>query len=149
MSFTEFTNLAMPYINFIIGSLIGLVIFFKNSEITALKTNVSTLESIIKHYDVDQFKKNVDLKIENLTLEHKKEIENVFKRSEESVKDKILELSMPWLVKYNELLDYEFHYLIKLSDEDLDKVLNLLPHNRQFIETQLKDIKSGKLKPLN
>ena len=149
MSFTEFTNLAMPYINFIIGSLIGLIIFFKNSEITALKTNVSTLESIIKHYDVEQFKKNVDLKIENLTLEHKKEIENVFKRSEESVKDKILELSMPWLVKYNELLDYEFHYLIKLSDEDLDKVLNLLPHNRQFIEAQLKDIKSGKLKPLN
>ena len=149
MSFTEFTNLAMPYINFIIGSLIGLIIFFKNSGITALKTNVSTLESIIKHYDVEQFKKNVDLKIENLTLEHKKEIENVFKRSEESVKDKILELSMPWLVKYNELLDYEFHYLIKLSDEDLDKVLNLLPHNRQFIETHLKDIKSGKLKPLN
>jgi hypothetical protein len=149
MTFTEFTNLAMPYVNFIIGSLIGLVIFFKNSEITALKTNVSTLESIIKHYDVDQFKKNVDLKIENLTLEHKKEIENVFKRSEENVKDKILELSMPWLVKYNELLDYEFHYLTKLSDDELDKVLILLPHNRQFIETQLKDIKSGKLKPLN
>ena len=149
MSFTEFTNLAMPYINLAIGIVIALVIRFKNSEITALKTNVSTLESIIKHYDVEQFKKNVDLKIENLTLEHKKEIENVFKRSEESVKDKILELSMPWLVKYNELLDYEFHYLIKLSDEDLDKVLNLLPHNRQFIEAQLKDIKSGKLKPLN
>ena len=149
MTFTEFTNLAMPYINFIIGSAIGLIIFLKNSEIRALKTNVTTLESIIKHYDVDQFKKNVDLKIENLTLEHKKEIENVFKRSEENVKDKILELSTPWLVKYNELLDYEFHYLLKLSDEDLDKVLNLLPHNRQFIETQLKDIKSGKLKPMN
>lgn len=149
MTFVEFTQQAMPYINFIIGSAIGLIIFFKNSEITALKTNVSTLESIIKHYDVDQFKKNVDLKIENLTLEHKKEIDSVFKRSEENVKDKILELSMPWLVKYNELLDYEFHYLTKLSDDDLNKVLNLLPHNRNFIESQLKDIKSGKLKPLN
>lgn len=149
MSFIEFTNLAMPYINFILGSLIGLVIFLKNSEITVLKTNVSTLESIIEHYDVDQFKKNVDLKIENLTLEHKKEIENAFKRSEDNIKDKILEISMPWLVKYNELLDYEFHHLLKLSDPDLEKVLKHLPQNRPFIEEQIETIKNGSLKPLN
>ena len=47
MSFTEFTEQAMPYINLAIGIVIALVIRFKNSEITALKTNVSTLESII------------------------------------------------------------------------------------------------------
>ena len=70
MSFTEFTEQVTPYINLLVAIVIALIIRFKNSEITALKTNVSTLESIVKHYDVDQFKKSVDLKIENLTLEH-------------------------------------------------------------------------------
>lgn len=149
MNFTEFTQQAMPYINFLIGIGIALVIRLKNSEINALKTNVSVLESIVKHNSIDEAIKNTNLKIENLTLEHKREIENVYKRSEENVKDKILELSMPWLVKYNELLDYEFHYLLKLSDTDLEKVLTLLPQNRQFIEIQLKDIKSGKLKSID
>ncbi|MFV8377125.1 hypothetical protein ACNQGC_17625 [Flavobacterium sp. GSP11] len=61
----------------------------------------------------------------------------------------MIEFTTTWLVKYNELLDYEFYYIQKLSDEDLEKVLKVLPKNREFIETQLKNIKSGKLKSID
>ena len=149
MNFIEFTQQVIPYVNFLIGVGIALVIRFKNSEIEALKTNVSTLESIVKHYNVDEFKKNVDLRLENITLQHKREIDGLFERLEKVTEEQILKLSSPWLVKYNELLDYEFHYLVKLSDTDLDKVLKLLPQNRSFIEEQLKNIKNGTLKPMN
>lgn len=149
MTFHEFTQEVVPFVTLLTTLIIFFIIRFKNSEITALKTNVSTLESIIKHYDVEQFKKNVDLKIENLILEHKKEIDSVYKRSEENVKNKISELTIPWLVKYNELLDYEFYFLSKLPQEEIEKTLKLLPHNREFIQKQLEDIKSGKLKSTN
>lgn len=36
-----------------------------------------------------------------------------------------------------------------MSDEDLEKVLKSLPQNKEFIETQLKDIKNGKLKSID
>lgn len=145
----DFTTTWMPYINFLIGIIIALVIKFKNSEINALKTNVSVLESIVNHNSIDEAIKNTNLKIENLNLEHKKEIESVFKRSEENVKEKILELASPWLVKYQELLNYQFHFLLKMSDEDLEKVYKLLPENKQFIQYQIKSIKeTGDIKDL-
>lgn len=149
MNFTEFTQQAMPYINFLIGIGIALVIRLKNSEINALKTNVSVLESIVKHNSIDEAIKNTNLKIENLNLEHKKEIESVFKRSEENVKEKILELASPWLVKYQELLNYQFHSLLKMSDEELENFYKLLPENKEFIQYQIKNIKeTGDIKDL-
>ena len=54
-----------------------------------------------------------------------------------------------WLNKYNELLDYEIHYLLQMKEEDLQKVFKLIPKNEPFIRQTLDEIKSGRLKPEN
>jgi hypothetical protein len=156
---SDFATAYMPYINFLLlffgGWFLKRIINDKNSQIDTLTKNSEStknlLEStkvLVEMYDLQKFKDHLDFTINNLQERHKVEIEKVFKISEQGVKIKILELTSPWLIKYNELLNYEFTYLVGLSDEDLEKVLKLLPQNRKFIETQLKDIKSGKLKSI-
>tara|TARA_R110002111_G_scaffold31073_1_gene63661 strand:- start:292 stop:552 length:261 start_codon:yes stop_codon:yes gene_type:complete len=78
------------YINLGVQIFVGIVLVFiirhKNSRIKTLETNFSTLESMIKLYNVDDFKKNVELKLENQQLEHKRELDKVFNNSKEMVK---------------------------------------------------------------
>lgn len=136
-------------VQILVGVVLVLAIRHKNSQIETLKTNFSTLESMMKLYNVDDFKKNVELKLENQNLQHKKEIEKAFKQSEETVKSTILELSTPWIEKYNELLNFELHYLAEMEEEKLKKVFKLIPKNEPFIREQLQNIKNGSLKPLN
>ncbi|WP_405295437.1 hypothetical protein [Algibacter sp. Ld11] len=141
------------WINLGVQVLVGVVLVFvirhKNSQIETLKTNFSTLESMMKLYNVDDFKKNVELKLENQQLQHQREIEKAFKHSEETIKQSILRISSPWLIKYDELLNYQVHFLSRMEENELKKALKLLPTNEKFILKLLKDIENGNLKPKN
>lgn len=164
---SDFATAYMPYINFLVlvvgGFFLKRIINDKNSQIETLTNNsnsnkellnsttelLNSTKVLIDMYDIKKFKEHLDFTINNLEEYHKAEIQKVFKTSEENVKDKILELASPWLVKYQELLNYQFHYFLKMSDEDLEKVYKLLPENKEFIEYQIKAIKeTGSLKDL-
>jgi len=135
-------------IQLLVGVVLVLAIRHKNSQIETLKANFSTLESMMKLYNVEDFKKNVELKLENQQLQHQKEIDKAFKKSEEAIRESILKISTPWLSKYDELLNYELHFISQMKEEELQKTLKLLPKNKEFILTMLSNIKSGKIKPI-
>lgn len=136
-------------VQIIIGIVLVLIINHKNSQIETLKSNFSSIQEMIKLYNVDDFKKNVDLKLENQQLEHKRELEKVFENSKELVDKNIKDLATPWLIKYNELLNYEIHYLLQMEEEDLQKVFKLIPKNEPFIRQALNEIRGGYLNPEN
>lgn len=155
----DFTQEILPYINSAIlvfgGWFLKSIITHKNSQIKTLTENsnsnkellnsttelLNSTKTLVEMYDIKKFKEHLDFTINNLEERHKVEIEKVFKISEQNVKDKILELASPWLVKYQELLNYQFHFLLQMSDEDLEKIYKLLPENKEFIQYQIKAVK--------
>ena len=76
----------------------------------------------------------------------------MFTHFEKVIKEQILKLvdsTSPWLIKYQELLNYQFHFLLQMSDEELEKVYKHLPENKEFIQYQIKAIKeTGNVKDL-
>jgi hypothetical protein len=160
---SDFTTTCMPYINTILlvvgGLFLRRIIKDKNSQIETLTKNSEStknlLEStkvLVEMYDLKKFKEHLDFTVSSLDEKHKIELEKTFTHLEKVTKEQITKLvdsTSPWLIRYNELLNYQFYFLLRLSDEDLQKVLKLLPQNKEFIETQLKDIKSGKLKSID
>lgn len=150
----------MPYINAILlvvgGFFLRRIIKDKNSQIETLTKNsnsttelLNSTKVLIEMYDLKKFKEHLDFTVSSLDEKHKIELEKTFTHFEKVTKEQILKLvdsTSPWLIRYNELLNYQFYFLLKMSDEDLEKVFELLPQNREFIKTQLQDIKSGKLK---
>jgi hypothetical protein len=156
----DLTQEILPYINSAIlvfgGWFLKRIINDKNSQIETLTKNsnsttelLNSTKVLIEMYDIQKFKEHLDFTINTLEERHKVEIEKVFKLSEQNVKDKILELASPWLIKYQELLNYQFHFLLQMSEEDLEKVLKSLPENKEFIQYQIKAIKeTGNLKEL-
>ena len=163
----DFTQDVLPYINSAIlvigGWFLKSIITHKNSQIKTLTDNsnsnkellnsttdlLNSTKTLVEMYDIKKFKEHLDFTINNLEERHKVEIERVFKLSEQNVKDKIKELASPWLVKYQELLNYQFHLFLRMSAEDLENVYNLLPENKEFIQYQIQAIKeTGNLKEL-
>ena len=156
----DFTTIWMPYINtiliFVGGWFLKRIIEDKNSQIETLTKNsnsttelLNSTKVLVEMYDIQKFKDHLDFTISDLEKRHRLEIEKVFKNTEESVKNKILEIATPWFVKYNELLNYQFIFLLEMSDEDLEKVYKLFPENKEFIQFQLKSIKeTGNIKDL-
>ena len=163
----DFTQDVLPYINSAIlvigGWFLKSIITHKNSQIKTLTDNsnsnkellnsttdlLNSTKTLVEMYDIKKFKEHLDFTINNLEERHKVEIERVFKLSEQNVKDKIKELASPWLVKYQELLNYQFHIFLRMSEEDLENVYNLLPENKEFIQYQIQAIKeTGNLKEL-
>lgn len=154
----EFTTTWMPYVNTFMlllgGWFLKEKISHKNSQIETLSKNsestkelLNSTKVLVEMYDIQKFKDHLDFTISDLEKRHRVEIEKVFRNTEEGVKVKILELATPWFVKYNELLNYQFHFLLEMSDEDLEKVYKLLPENKEFIKLQLKSIKeTGNIK---
>jgi hypothetical protein len=164
---SDFATAYMPYINFIVlvvgGLFLKRIIKDKNSQIETLTKNsdsnkellnstsdlLNSTKVLVEMYDIQKFKEHLDFTINNLEERHKVEIEKAFKLSEQGVKDKILELASPWLVKYQELLKYQFNLLLQMSDEDLEKVYLILPENKEFMQYQLKAVKeTGNLREL-
>lgn len=141
----DFATAYMPYINFIVLVIGGLflkrIINDKNSQIETLSKNFESTKALLDMYDLDKFTKHLDFTVKGLEERHKVEIEKIYKSSEEGVENKILELTSPWLVKYNELLNYQFRFLLQMTDEELEKVYKLLPENKEFIQYQIKAIK--------
>lgn len=156
----DFTQEILPYLNTVIlfggGWFLKCIINDKNSQIETLTRNSSSTmdllnstKVLIEMYDIQKFKDHLDFIVNTIEERHKVEIDKIFKLSEKNIKDKMLELTSPWLVKYQELLNYQFHLLLQMSDEDLEKVYKLLPENKEYIQYQIKAIKeTGNLKEL-
>lgn len=133
----------------LVGVVLILVIINKNSLIKTLTSQFDAAKGMLQLYDVEQFRKYVDLKEETSQLEHQKEISKLKNYREEDVR-KILEThTASWIHKYDELVNFELHYLLKLSDDKRDEYLKLLPKNREFLEKIIAEIKSGKMRPDN
>jgi hypothetical protein len=90
MAFTEFTNLAMPYINstliFVGGWFLKRIIEDKNSQIETLKTNsestkelLNSTKVLVDMYDIQKFKEHLDFTVKTLDEKHKVELEKVYK----------------------------------------------------------------------
>ena len=159
----NFTQDILPYINSTIlilgGWFLKRIIEDKNSQIETLKTNIeankellNSTKILVEMYDIQKFKEHLDFTVKNLDEKHKVELEKVFTHFEKVTKEQILKLvdsTSPWLLKYQELLNYQFHFLLQMSDEDLEKVYKLLPENKEFIKYQIKAIKeTGNVKDL-
>ena len=159
----DFTQDILPYINSTIlilgGWFLKRIIEDKNSQIETLKTNIeankellNSTKILVEMYDIQKFKEHLDFTVKNLDEKHKTELEKVFTHFEKVTKEQILKLvdsTYPWLIKYQELLNYQFHFLLQMSDEELEKVYKHLPENKEFIQYQIKAIKeTGNVKDL-
>ena len=159
----DFTQDILPYINSAIlilgGWFLKRIIEDKNSQIETLKTNIeankellNSTKILVEMYDIQKFKEHLDFTVKNLDEKHKTELEKVFTHFEKVTKEQILKLvdsTSPWLIKYQELLNYQFHFLLQMSDEELEKVYKHLPENKEFIQYQIKAIKeTGNVKDL-
>ena len=159
----DFTQDILPYINSTIlilgGWFLKRIIEDKNSQIETLKTNIeankellNSTKILVEMYDIQKFKEHLDFTVKNLDEKHKTELEKVFTHFEKVTKEQILKLvdsTSPWLIKYQELLNYQFHFLLQMSDEELEKVYKHLPENKEFIQYQIKAIKeTGNIKDL-
>ena len=159
----DFTQDILPYINSTIlilgGWFLKRIIEDKNSQIETLKTNIeankellNSTKILVEMYDIQKFKEHLDFTVKNLDEKHKTELEKVFTHFEKVTKEQILKLvdsTSPWLIKYQELLNYQFHFLLQMSDEELEKVYKHLPENKEFIQYQIKAIKeTGNVKDL-
>ena len=159
----DFTQDILPYINSTIlilgGWFLKRIIEDKNSQIETLKTNIeankellNSTKILVEMYDIQKFKEHLDFTVKNLDEKHKTELEKVFTHFEKVTKEQILKLvdsTSPWLIKYQELLNYQFHFLLQMSDEELEKVYKHLPENKEFIQYQIKVIKeTGNVKDL-
>ena len=159
----DFTQDILPYINSTIlilgGWFLKRIIEDKNSQIETLKTNIeankellNSTKILVEMYDIQKFKEHLDFTVKNLDEKHKTELEKVFTHFEKVTKEQILKLvdsTSPWLIKYQELLNYQFHFLLQMSDEELEKVYKYLPENKEFIQYQIKAIKeTGNVKDL-
>ena len=159
----DFTQDILPYINSTIlilgGWFLKRIIEDKNSQIETLKTNIeankellNSTKILVEMYDIQKFKEHLDFTVKNLDEKHKTELEKVFTHFEKVTKEQILKLvdsTSPWLIKYQELLNYQFYFLLQMSDEELEKVYKHLPENKEFIQYQIKAIKeTGNVKDL-
>ena len=159
----DFTQDILPYINSTIlilgGWFLKRIIEDKNSQIETLKTNIeankellNSTKILVEMYDIQKFKEHLDFTVKNLDEKHKTELEKVFTHFEKVTKEQILKLvdsTSPWLIKYQELLNYQFYFLLQMSDEELEKVYKHLPENKEFIQYQIKAIKeTGNVKNL-
>ncbi len=137
----------MPYINFvvtlIVGFILGLIIRHKNSLISTLTSQFKSAKDLLEMYDINQLKQYTDIKVENVKEEYRQKQLKSDSNTEQIIKD----TSMPWLEKYNEIVDLELHFLLNSSDERVEQMLNLLPKNKEFLSQLIKDIKSGNLRP--
>lgn len=133
----------------IIGVVLVLIILHKNSLIKTLTSQFDSAKDMLQLYDVEQFRKYSDMKEETSRLEYEKEISKIKNYQKEDVRKIIEKHSANWIHKYDELVNFELHYLLRLSEEKRMDYLNLLPKNREFMETIISKIKSGDIKPDN
>ena len=92
--------------------------------------------------DINQLKHYTEIKVENVKEEYKQKQLKSDSNTEKIIQD----VSLPWIEKYNELVDLELHFLLNSSDERVTQMLNLLPKNKEFLSQLIADIKSGKLR---
>ena len=104
-------------------------------------------------YDVQKFKDYQALSDDVSKLKHQKELNDAVKKaydkSEGWAKEGIAKGAKEYGEKYNELLDFQLHFLLGLEKSKREEWLNLLPKNKQFILDIMKQIESGKIKPTN
>ena len=126
----------------------------KETQIDVLTKNFAATKELLSLYNVDEFRKNLNLRIENITLEHEKERKALmeklmmkFSPENKEFTDAFFKLSEDWIYKYNELLSLTANILIPMSDEQQNWYLKNLPLNGEFIKECLTNIKNGKVKP--
>lgn len=136
----------MPYINLIVLIIVGIVLVYviraKNALISTLTEQFKSAKDLLEMYDINQLKQYTEIKVENVKEEYKQKQLKLDANTEKIIQD----VSLPWIEKYNELVDLELHFLLNSSDERVKQMLNLLPKNKEFLSQLIVDIKSGKLR---
>ena len=135
----NFATDAMPYINFILTSIVGVILLVvirqKNQLIKNLITQSKTAKDLLEMYDIDQLKKYTNIAVSNVREEYKKKISEI-----ENKKDAV-KFSKDLLDVYNELINFEVHNLLNISDEKQKSILNSLPKNKRILEKSVKSMK--------
>lgn len=136
----------MPYINLVVLIIVGIVLVriinIKNTLISTLTNQFKSAKDLLEMYDINQLKHYTEIKVENVKEEYKQKQLKSDSNTEKIIQD----VSLPWIEKYNELVDLELHFLLNSSDERVTQMLNLLPKNKEFLSQLIADIKSGKLR---
>lgn len=82
-------------------------------------------------------------------LKHQKELNDAVKKaydkSEEWAKIGIAQGAKDFGEKYNELLDFQLHFLLDMEKAKRENWLKLLPKNKEFIEKIIDQIREGKI----
>ncbi len=137
-------------IQFLIGVGLVLIIRHKNSLISTLKEQNSSTKSFLELYDIQKLKDYQNLSNEVLELKHKKVLDQAIKdtyvKFEQSSKEGIELAAKDFAEKYNEFLDFQLHFLLKMDDSQRNEWLKRLPKNREFIEMAIKQIELGNIK---
>ena len=136
----------MPYINLVVLIIVGIVLVriikIKNALITTLTNQFKSAKDLLEMYDINQLKQYTEIKVENVKEEYKQKQLKLDSNTEKIIQD----VSLPWIEKYNELVDLELHFLLNSSNERVEQMLNLLPKNKEFLSQLIKDIKLGNLR---
>ena len=147
MSFETFTTQVLPYLQVII---IGLSVYvlkekikLKDAQIETLKNNFESTEKLLKILPVDEYLKNMDLRLENKNLEMKKILDEYGQKVYEiyllELQKSITEIGEEFSPKFKELLLFAIEHINKNKLEDIEV---LFPLNKTDILELLEDIKT-------
>lgn len=147
---SDFQFLLNILVQLFLGVVLIGVIRHKNSLISTLKEQINLSKSVLDLYDIQKFKDYQSLSDDVANLKHQKELNDAIKeaynKSEELANKSIEQSAKDLGEKYNELLDFQLHFLLDLEKSKREEWLKLLPKNKEFIEQIVVQIKEGKIK---
>ena len=133
----NFSQNVMPYINFILTFVVGVILWLiikgKNHTINDLEKITKVSKDALELFDINKIKNYTDLVEKTVKMEY--DLENNQKE--------IIDLNVEMLDIYNELMNFEIHNLMNMSDEMQQAVLNSLPKNKRILEKALKSMKEA------
>jgi len=121
-------------ISIVINAIVG-VIFY--TQIRKQKDIINAMKSFIEIFEVDEVKKYVKLKMESHELEVKDKLNKMIPKLVEELSEinysHIIDNLGEFGPRYHEAINYIYEVYLKLSDKEKEKLLNILPNNKEII----------------